>query len=138
MAQANEAPASARRISSIFMIIIFVMLILSATALYQVVDTYRSGKLDVTSIVLSMSAIGISLYMLLQLRMKPLKLGFEIQKMLTTIQCKKCGYTNTRDFQQGDFIFKTTEPCPKCNELTMISSMYRKPEEKKKKKSALG
>ncbi len=116
------------------MIIIFVMLILSATALYQVVETYRSGKLDLASIVLSLSAVTISLYMLLQLRMKPLKLGFEIQKVFTTIECKKCGYTNIRDFQQGDFIFKVADPCPKCSEQTVISSIYRKLEEKEKEK----
>ncbi len=109
------------------------MLILSVAALYQVVEAYRSGTLDLASIVLGLSAIGISLYMLLQLKMKPLKLGFEPQKVLTTVECQKCGYKNIREFQQGDFIFKTVEPCPKCNEEAVISSIHRKPEEKGKK-----
>ena len=82
-----------------------------------------------------MSAITISVYMLLKLRVKPLKLGFEPQKVLTTVECQKCGYTNIRDFQKGDFIYKVLEPCPECNEEAVISSIYRKPEEKGKKKS---
>lgn len=133
MGEAREMPPPARRLSSIFMIIIFVMLILSAAALYQVVEAYRSGKLDIASVILGLSAVAISLYMLLQLKMKPLKLGFEPQKVLTTIECTKCDYKNIREFQQGDFILKTVEPCPKCNEETVVSSIYRKQEEKGKK-----
>jgi len=133
MGEERQMPAQARRISSVFMIVIFVMLILSGAALYQVVEAYRNGTIDIMSIVLSLSAITISLYMLLQLKMKPLKLGFEPQKVLTTVECSKCGYTNMRDFQHGDFIFKVVEPCPKCNEEMAISSVYRKPEQKEKK-----
>ncbi len=136
MGEASEMPPQARRISSVFMIIIFVMLILSIAALYQVIEDYMSGKLNLANIVLSLSAIAISLYMLFQLKMKPLKLGFEAQKVLTTVECLKCGYTNIRDFKQGDFIFKVVEPCPKCNEEMAISSIYRKPEEKEKSRAS--
>lgn len=134
MSETSEVPPPARRISSIFMIIAFVMLILSAAALYQVVEAYRNGKLDFPSIVLSLSAITISLYMLLQFRIKPLKLGFEAKKVLTTVECLECGYQNIRDFQREDYILKTVESCPKCNEKAVISSIYRQPEEKKRKK----
>jgi len=76
-------------------------------------------------------------YMLLQLRVKPLKLGFEIQDVLTTVECPKCGYKNSRDFRRGDYIFKIVEPCPKCNENMIVSSIYRKPKEKEKKREKL-
>ena len=130
----SEIPA-ARRIPSIFMIIVFVMLILSAAALYQVIEAYRSTRtLDLANIVLSLSAITISVYMFFQLKAKPLKLGFEMQEVLTTVECPKCGYRNTREFAGGDFIFKELEPCEKCNENKIISSIYLKPEEKQKKR----
>jgi len=133
MEEASEVPVPARRISSIFMIVVFVMLILSLASLYQVVEDYRKGTPNLANIILSLSAISISLYMLLQLRAKPLKLGFETQKVLTTVECPKCGYTNIRDFQQGDYILKVLERCPKCNEeMTIVSSIYRKPEKKEK------
>ncbi|MFQ6094928.1 MAG: hypothetical protein ACE5NN_02180 [Candidatus Bathyarchaeia archaeon] len=131
---AEEIPP-ARRISSIFMILVFVMLILSVAALYQVIEAYRRGTVDITNIILSLSAIAVSTYMLLQLRAKPLKLGFEMQEVSTTIECPKCGYKNSREFKRGDFIFKTVEQCPKCNDNMIISSIYRKPEEKKREKS---
>lgn len=130
---AEEIPA-ARRISSFFMILVFVMLILSVAAMYQVIESYRSGTLDFTNIVLSLSAVAISIYMLLQLKAKPLKLGFETQQVSTTIECPKCDYENTREFKSGDFIFKKVEECPKCNEDMIISSIFRKPEEKKPEK----
>lgn len=130
----REIPA-ARRIPSIFMILVFVMLILSAAALYQVIEAYRSTRtLDLANIVLSLSAIAISVYMFFQLRAKPLKLGFEIKEVLTTVECPKCGHKNTREFTSGDFIFKELEPCEKCNENKIISSIYLKPEEKQKKR----
>lgn len=131
---AEEIPP-ARRISSIFMILVFVMLILSVAALYQVIEAYRRGTVDIANIILSLSAIAVSTYMLFQLRAKPLKLGFEMQEVSTTIKCPKCGYKNSREFKRGDFIFKTVEQCPKCNDNMIISSIYRKPEEKKREKS---
>ena len=135
MGKPAERIPAARRISSFFMILVFVMLILSVAAMYQVIEAYRSAEtLDFTNIVLSLSAIAISIYMLLQLRAKPLKLGFEMQEVSTAIECPKCDYENTREFKRGDFIFKRVEQCPKCNEDTIISSIYRKPEEKEKKK----
>jgi len=135
MGRPPEEISQVRRIPSIFMILVFVMLILSAAALYQVIEAYRrEGALDLANIVLSLSAIVISVYMFLQLRAKPLRLGFERQDVVTTVECPKCGDKNTREFTRGDFIFKELEPCEKCSENKIISSIYLKPKEKEKKK----
>ena len=133
MEKTGKVPSSTKRISSIFMIITLIMLALALASLFQVVEDIRGGKLNLANIAISLSAVAISSYMLFQLRVKPLKLGFETQEVLTTIQCQKCDYSNTRDFQKGDFIYKPAETCPKCNEATLISSIYRKPDEKEKK-----
>jgi len=133
MNEKNRTPPATKRISSIFMIVAVIMLVLSAAALFQVLESSIRGTLDIINLILSISAIALSLYMLLQMRTKTLKLGFEPPKVVTTVECLKCGQKNTRDFQQGDFIVKRVEPCPKCNEPMMISSVFRLPEEKEKK-----
>ncbi len=119
-----------KKISTIFIVIISVMLILSIAALFQVFESYRRGRLDTANLILSVSAVTISIYMLLQLRVKPLKLGFEPQKVLTTIECVSCGYKMTREFKAGDFMFKKVESCPQCNERMIISSIYKAPQQK--------
>ncbi|NIM45447.1 MAG: hypothetical protein GTO54_07465 [Nitrososphaeria archaeon] len=72
----------------------------------------------------------LSSYMLLQTRRKPLKLGFEMPKVFTAIQCSSCDFSSVRDFQKGDYVLKEAEPCPKCEGSSFISSIYRETEEK--------
>jgi hypothetical protein len=129
-----EEPASvAKRISYFFMAIVFVLLALSLISLYQVVQTYRStGVPDYLTVILSGSAITLSLYMIMQTRRKPLKLGFEPHKVFTTLQCSSCDFKNTREFQNGDYILRAAESCPKCNTPTFISSIYREATEEEK------
>lgn len=79
---------------------------------------------------LSLGAVILSLYMIMQMRKKPVKLGFEPVKVFTTIQCAKCEFQNTRKFQNKDYVLKAADTCPKCNNATYISSIYRKAEEK--------
>ena len=52
-------------------------------------------------------------------------------KMLTTIECRKCGFKNVRPFAKGDYVFKAVENCQKCNEPMLITGIYI--EEVKKK-----
>jgi len=118
--------ASAKRVSYFFIAIIFVLFTLSFISLFQAFETYRRTKvIDYVTVVLSGSAIALSSYLAIQARQKPMKLGFDPQKVFTTIQCSKCDFKNTREFQSGDFILKKVETCPKCNVPTFISSIYR-------------
>ena len=131
----SEKPPVVKKMSSLFLIVIFVMLALSIAALYQALEVYRnSGKFDLASITLSFSAIALSSYMFFQMRAKPMRLGFEMQKVFTTIQCSNCSFTSTRTFQRGDYILKEIEPCPQCNNKMIISSIYREVDEKEKEK----
>ena len=127
----SQPANAAKRISFFFIAVISVLLILSFISLYQAVETYRrTGSADPMIITLSVGAIALSSYMLLQTRRKPLKLGFETPKVFAAVQCTSCDFTNIREFQTGDYILKEAEPCPKCNGPSFISSIYRKAEEK--------
>jgi len=70
----------------------------------------------------------------MQSRRKPLRLGFEPTKVFTTIQCSNCDFKNTREFQNGDYVLKKAESCPKCNIQTFISSIYREATDEEKEK----
>jgi len=129
----SETPSPARKVSYFLIAAISTMLVLSIVMLYQVFDTYRKGGfLDLLSMTISISAIALSSYMFIQMTRKPLKLGFEIPKVSTTIQCTNCDYNNIRDFQTGDYVLKEAGPCPKCNNKAIISSILREVTEKEK------
>ena len=130
-----EEPSTAvKHISYFFVGIVFVLIALSFISLYQAVQTYMNYKTaDFTNLVFSVSAIILSAYLLIQMRKQPMKTGFEQSKVHTTIQCSNCDYKKTREFQNGDFILKKDESCPKCNTQTFISSIYREPTEEEKK-----
>jgi len=131
----EKAEPPTRNISSFLLVMILLILVLAVTALYMGVQTYISNPKDATAISLMLIGfIGLSLlaYMLLQAKKKPLRMPFEIPQVITTILCQKCGFKNVRDFQRGDYIFKETEVCPKCNEKMMITSIYREVKEKEK------
>jgi len=112
---------------------ILVTVVLSVVALF-LGFTYESQ--DPTSalpyMLIGFIGLAISAYMLLQTQRKPSRAAFEMPKVITTILCQKCGFKNIRDFERGDYIFKETEPCPKCNEKMMIASIYREDKEKEK------
>jgi hypothetical protein len=134
MTKTAEPPP--RRISSIYLVIILVTFVLSISALFYAVDALRSNQTVSAGYFTLIGSIGLALsvYMLLQTQRKPSRVAFEMPRVITTILCQKCGFKNIRDFQRGDYIFKEAEPCPKCNEKTMIASIYREVKEKGKER----
>lgn len=122
-----------RNVSPFLLVILLVVLVLSVSALFLAVDAYiRDNDVVNAGYFMLIGFIGLSLsaYMLLQTKRKTSQLAFEMPRVITTMLCQKCGFKNIRDFQKGDYIFKETEPCPKCNEKTMITSIYREVKEK--------
>jgi len=124
----SEGAKSAKRLSFASVAIILIALALSFIAFNQAMYAYMIER-DVNqgTYLLMMGIIGLSLsaYMLFQTRSRAPRFIFEPQRVSTTLSCKKCGFKNVRDFQRGDYIFKEAEACPKCNEGTMITSIYR-------------
>ena len=130
----NEPPSNGKRIPIFFITVISVLLLLSFISLYQAAETYRrTGSPDLMTLILSVGAIALSSYLVLQMRHKPVKLGFEIPKIFTTVQCSKCDFKNIREFQKGDYVLKIVESCPKCQNSTYISSVYRETSKEEEK-----
>jgi len=58
-----------------------------------------------------------------------------IRQTLTILTCALCGVTKVRNYEQGDFVFKKTEPCTQCNDSMQVKQIYsvklKKPTESK-------
>ncbi len=122
------------RISTAFLIIIFLTLILSFVAIYLSISVVI-WEGDYTSALswLLIGFIGLSLatYMLYQTRRR-IRISIKPQSVMTTLICEKCGFKNLREFKRGDYVFKETdEKCPKCNENMYIAAIYREVKETK-------
>jgi hypothetical protein len=129
----EKIEASKRNISFFSIAMVLITVILSVIALFLGFATYESQDPSALPYMLiGFIGLAISAYLLLQTKRKSLKAAFEMPQVITTILCQKCGFKNIRDHKRGDYIFKNTEPCPKCNEKTMITSIYREVKEKEK------
>jgi Zn-dependent protease with chaperone function len=129
----EKIEASKRNISFFSIAMVLITVILSVIALFLGFATYESQDPSALPYMLiGFIGLAISAYLLLQTKRKSLKAAFEMPQVITTILCQKCGFKNIRDHKRGDYIFKETEPCPKCNEKTMIASIYREVKEKEK------
>lgn len=130
MTDKAEPPKTNISLFSIIMVLITV--VLSVIALFIGFATYESQDLSALPYMLiGFIGLAISAYLLLQTKRKPLRGTFEMPQVVTTILCQKCGFKNIRDFERGDYVFKETEPCPKCNDNMMIAAIYREVKEKK-------
>ena len=127
-----------RKVSPFFLVIILIAFILSLSALYIAVDSIinapENGVLTSYSF-LAVGFFGLALlgYMLLQTRSKPKRAILEMPRVITTLECPKCDFKNIRDFQRGDYIFKETGPCQKCDEKMKITAIYREAKKKEQK-----
>lgn len=134
MSQEKKSSPQATRMSSVVLLIIFITLALALTALILAAqfstDLFVAGWLALIGI----AGIVLSVYVILQMRRHGSRPNIEVPPIMTTIECKKDGYKNVREFKRGDYIFKEVEPCPKCNEKMMITAIYREVKEKDKEK----
>jgi hypothetical protein len=133
MSQGNN---SNRRISTFVLIVIILILTLSLASIYLAVLAYPElGAGDFSAgyfLIIGFIGLALSVYMLYQTRRSMLRLTIKEPSVLTSVVCQKCGFKNVRDFREGDYIFKGIEPCPKCNEHMIVTSIYREVEEKKR------
>jgi len=137
MSQGKNA-TQATRISSLVLLIIFITVALSLTALILaanavVADPIVAGWL----IIIGFAGIALSAYVLLQMRKRATHLSIAIPPITTTIECKKCGFKSVREFQRGDYILKELEPCQKCTDKMMITAIYREVKDKDREKERL-
>jgi len=131
----SKASSSATtKISSFVLMIIFITLALSLTALILSINAFTYGEQVVAGYLLLIGFLGVALstYVLLQTRKRILRLRIETPAITTTIECKKCGFKNVREFQRGDYVFKEVEPCKKCNDKMLITAIYKEVKEKER------
>lgn len=126
---------STTKISSFVLLIIFITLALSLTALILALNAFATDQAIAGWLILiGFIGVGLSTYVLMQLRKRVSRLSIAVPPITSTIECKKCGFKSIREFQRGDYIFKEVEPCQKCNEKMMITAIYREVKDKEKEK----
>ncbi|MGB9960316.1 MAG: hypothetical protein ACPLKQ_07355 [Candidatus Bathyarchaeales archaeon] len=132
MSRATQSVAT--KVSSVVLLIIFVTLALSLSALILAIQAYSYGNDVVAAYLILLGFVGVasSTYVLFQTRKRIMRLRIETPPITTTIECKKCGFKSVREFQRGDYIFKEVETCQKCNEKMLITAIYREVREKGK------
>jgi len=131
----SKASSSATtRISSFVLLVIFITLALSLTALILAVSAFSSNEMAAYYLLLiGFLGAAMSTYVLLQTRKRIKRLSITAPSITTTIECRKCGFKNVREFERGDYIFKDVDPCQKCNEKMLITAIYREVKEKRKR-----
>jgi len=131
----SKASSSATtKISTFVLLVIFITLALSLTALILAITAFNSNEITAYYLLLiGFLGAALSTYVLFQTRKRIKRLSIKIPSVTTTIECRKCGFKSIRDFQRGDYIFKEVDPCEKCNENMLITAIYREVEEKKKR-----
>jgi hypothetical protein len=129
----NSSPATTK-ISTYLMMIVLIVLALSVVALMLSVNAFIVGNEVVAGylLIIGFIAMALSVYVLLQSRKRIANMRIEAPKVMTTVECKKCGFKSVREFQRGDFIFKELEACQKCADKMLITAIYKEVKEKEK------
>jgi heme/copper-type cytochrome/quinol oxidase subunit 2 len=145
MAQDNQATASAKKISTYITMIVAIVMALAIVSLLLAVYLASTGSAatgtkqagDYTAAwilaIIGLIALTMSSFTLFQSRRQIAEMKIEIPKVMTTIECRKCGTKTVREFQRGDFVFKELDACPKCpGEKQVITAIYKEVKEKEK------
>lgn len=130
----NQSPGTSKISTFAFMIVIVVM-VLSVTAFGLAAWAYLEGnELYAVFLVLTgVIAMTLSAYLILQSRRAMTTMKTQTSKVMTTIECRKCGVKTVRDFQRGDYVYKELEACQKCpDEKMIITAIYKEIKEKEK------
>ena len=129
----ENSSSATTKISTYLMMIVLIVMALSIVALVSAVYLYQSDfQFAVVLLAMGLLAMGLSVYVLLQSRKRMASMKIEAPKVMTTIECKKCGFKSVREFQRGDFILKDLDPCQKCNDKMIITAIYKEVKEKEK------
>jgi len=129
----NSSSASTK-ISTYLVMIVLIVLALSAAALIWSVSAFIEGNEIVAGylLVIGFITISMSLYVLFQSRKRVASMKIEAPKVMTTVECRKCGFKSVREFQRGDFVYKDLDPCQKCDDKMIITAIYKEVKEKEK------
>jgi hypothetical protein len=134
MEMSEKSSSASASISTYLLMIVLIVLALSTVALIWSVTALVEGDQTVAGylLVIGFIAMGLSVYVLFQSRKRAASMKIEAPKVMTTIECRKCGIKNVREFQRGDFVYKDLEPCQKCDDKMVITAIYKEVKEKEK------
>jgi hypothetical protein len=119
--------------SSYQMLIIIIAIGLALTVLVLAINLFDKDAVTAGYLMLiGFLLLLISAYVLLQTKKRTRGMRIETSPIVTTVECKKCGFKNVREFKRDDYVFKEMEPCQKCNEKMMITAIYREVPDKEK------
>ncbi len=123
----NANSTGTDKISTFVLAAIYITLVLSVVAIAVAVGALIEGSTEVAIYLLAIGFIALALsgYYLFQSRKHVATLKIEAPKILTTIECVKCGIKSTREFQRGDFVYKELDKCTKCEDKQVITAIYR-------------
>jgi hypothetical protein len=131
----NQTSAATKRISTYLTLIVLIVLALSVVSLilaanaYLIGDSLTAGFLAIIGLI----ALSMSLFTLFQSRRQAIEMKIEVPKVMTTIECKKCGSKTVREYQRGDYVYKELDPCQKCPDTKqIITAIYKEVKEKEK------
>jgi len=131
----SNASSTTNRISSFVFMIVVAVMVLSLVAFGLAAWAYMAENLTsaVFLTITGVIAMTLSVYVLLQTRRTAATTKMAPPKVMTTVECRKCGFKNVRDFQRGDYVYKELEACQKCpEEKTIITAIYKEIKEKEK------
>jgi multidrug transporter EmrE-like cation transporter len=134
MTQSANSTSTAK-ISTFVLAAIYITLVLSFVAIAVAVGALIEGSTEVAVYLLAIGFIALALsgYYLFQSRKHVANLKIDAPKILTTIECIKCGIKSTREFQRGDFVYKELDKCTKCEDKQVITAIYREATQKEQK-----
>jgi hypothetical protein len=134
MGMSENSSAATVKISTYLMMIVLLVLALSVVALILSVNAFIVGNEVVAGylLIIGFIAMALSVYVMLQSRKRIARMKIEAPKVMTTVECRKCGFKSVREFQRGDFVFKDLDACQKCNEKMIITAIYKEVKEKEK------
>jgi len=137
MAQNQNQQSTGNKISTTYVtVIVLIVIVISISALFLAAEAYVTGQDPLVAgflALIGLIAMTLSVFMLFQSRRQSVEMKLETPKVMTTIECKKCGYKNVREYQRGDYVFKELEPCQKCPDTKqIITAIYKEVKEKEK------
>jgi hypothetical protein len=106
-------------------IILIVLIIVGALFIYL-----GGGQDSITNFFIGFSLIcfGSTLIQIQKQKPEP------TMQTLSILKCLGCDFTQVRNYQSGDYVFKIEEKCNNCNEQLQISQIYSVKLKKKAKK----
>ncbi len=116
------------------LMIVLIVIALSLVALALAANAFIVGEqmVAIYMLIIAFIAMGLSTYVLMTSRRRVAAVKMETPAVMTTIECRKCGFKSVREFQRGDYVFKDLDKCQKCDDTQMITAIYKEVKEKEK------